>query len=166
MSNHAVALKVTPYLRIECKFWLGDDGWNGTSEHPAITVQAGSFEHAKCDMEAALGKHIEELLKKGKTNQGAGRIVPQPELQAHRFASLRFYRCRNCARLIRTRMIRDHHDDPLACQTFGGVAAHSPTPTGDQSDILRLRAATPRKSFVDKFRVAEDPLTESTVNRI
>ena len=70
MSNHAVALKVTPYLRIECKFWLGDDGWNGTSEHPAITVQAGSFEHAKCDMEAALGKHIEELLKKGRQTKG------------------------------------------------------------------------------------------------
>lgn len=66
MSNHAVALKVTPCVRIECKFWLGDDGWNGTSEHPPITVQAGSFEHAKCDMEVALGKHIEELLTGGR----------------------------------------------------------------------------------------------------
>jgi hypothetical protein len=33
---------VTPCLHIECKFWLGDDGWNGSSEHPAIIVQAVS----------------------------------------------------------------------------------------------------------------------------
>ena len=32
MPNHAVMLKITPCLRIECKFWLGDDGWNGSSE--------------------------------------------------------------------------------------------------------------------------------------
>lgn len=53
MTKHAVALAVTPCLHIECKFWLGDDGWNGSSEHPAISVQAGSFEHAKADMEFA-----------------------------------------------------------------------------------------------------------------
>ena len=70
MSNHAVALKVTPCVRIECKFWLGDDGWNGTSDHPAITVQAGTFEQVKCDMEAALGRHIEELLKCRKQANG------------------------------------------------------------------------------------------------
>jgi len=64
MANHAVSLKIIPCLRIECKFWLGDDGWNGMSEHPSITVQAGSFEHAKADMEFALGKHIESLLKR------------------------------------------------------------------------------------------------------
>jgi hypothetical protein len=63
MPNHAVALRVTPCLRIECKFWLGDDGWNGSSEHPYITVQAGSFEQVKADMEFALGKHIESLLE-------------------------------------------------------------------------------------------------------
>ena len=62
MTNHAVTLKVTPCLRIECKFWLGDDGWNGSTEHPSITVQAGSFEQVKSDMEVALGKHIEALL--------------------------------------------------------------------------------------------------------
>ena len=43
MTTHVVALRVTPCLGIECKFWLGDDGWNGSSEHPSITVQAGSF---------------------------------------------------------------------------------------------------------------------------
>ena len=62
MGNHAVTLRVTPFLRIECKFWLTDDGWNGSCEQPSITVQAGSFEHAKSEMEIALGKHIEGFL--------------------------------------------------------------------------------------------------------
>ncbi len=62
MTNHAVTLRVTPCLRIECKFWLGDDGWNGSSEQPSITVRAGSFVQAKSDMEFALGQHIEVLL--------------------------------------------------------------------------------------------------------
>ena len=57
MKTHAVALRVMPYLGIECKFWLGDDGWNGSCEQPSITVQAGSFEHAKSEMEMALGKY-------------------------------------------------------------------------------------------------------------
>jgi len=64
MGNHAVSLRVTPFLRIECKFWLTDDGWNGSCEQPAITVQAGSFEHAKSEMEIALGKYIDSLLRK------------------------------------------------------------------------------------------------------
>jgi predicted RNase H-like HicB family nuclease len=62
MRSHAVTLGVKPCLRIECKFWLGDDGWNGSSEHPPIAVRAGTFEEAKSDMEIALGKHIESLL--------------------------------------------------------------------------------------------------------
>jgi predicted RNase H-like HicB family nuclease len=53
----------SPARRIECKFWLGDDGWNGSSEHPAISVQASSFEQAKADLEFALAKHIESLLE-------------------------------------------------------------------------------------------------------
>jgi predicted RNase H-like HicB family nuclease len=64
MTTHAVALRVTPCLHIECKFWLEDDGWNGSSEYPSISVQAGSFEHAKAEMEFALGKHIESLLER------------------------------------------------------------------------------------------------------
>jgi len=44
VTHHAVALGVKPGLRVECKFWLGDDGWNGISEQPAIIVQAGTFE--------------------------------------------------------------------------------------------------------------------------
>ena len=63
MGNYAVALRVAPFLRIECKFWLTDDVWTGSCEQLSITVQAGSFEHAKSEMEIALGKHIESLLR-------------------------------------------------------------------------------------------------------
>ncbi len=63
MAIHGVALKVTPYLRIECKFWLGEDGWQGSCEQPAITVHADSFEQVKSEMEYELGKHIELLLE-------------------------------------------------------------------------------------------------------
>jgi predicted RNase H-like HicB family nuclease len=63
MGNHAVTLRVAPFLRIECKFWLTDDGWNGSCEQPPITVQAGTFEHAKSEMEIALGKYVESLLR-------------------------------------------------------------------------------------------------------
>lgn len=62
MKSYAVTLGIKPCLRIECKFWLGDDGWNGSSEEPPITVQSSSFEQAKSDMEIALGKYIESLL--------------------------------------------------------------------------------------------------------
>jgi hypothetical protein len=62
MKPYAVMLGVRPCLRIECKFWLGDDGWNGSSENPPITVQSGSFEQAKSDMEIVLGKYIESLI--------------------------------------------------------------------------------------------------------
>ena len=61
MKNHAVTLGLKPCLRVECTFWLGDDGWNGSSEHPPIAVQASSFQQAKSDMEVALGKHIEHF---------------------------------------------------------------------------------------------------------
>ena len=67
MTTHAVALRVTPSLAIECKFWLGDDGWSGISEHPSITVQAATFEHAKAEMESALGEHIRSLLETRRT---------------------------------------------------------------------------------------------------
>jgi hypothetical protein len=71
MGNHAVALRVAPFLRIECKFWLTDDGWNGSCEQPSMTVQAGSFELAKSEMEIALGKYFESLLREAqRTNRG------------------------------------------------------------------------------------------------
>lgn len=66
MTNHAVSLRVTPGLHIECKFWLEDDGWNGSSDHPPISVQASTFEQAKADMESALGKYIEKLLERSR----------------------------------------------------------------------------------------------------
>jgi predicted RNase H-like HicB family nuclease len=70
MGNHAVSLRVTPFLRIECKFWLTDDGWNGSCEQPSITVQAGSFEHAKSEMEIALGKYVESILREAQRSTG------------------------------------------------------------------------------------------------
>jgi len=66
MTARTVALRVTPCLGIECKFWLGNDGWNGSSEFPSVSVQAGSFEHAKAEMEFALGKHIESILERSR----------------------------------------------------------------------------------------------------
>lgn len=67
MRSQAVTLGVKPSLRIECKFWLVDDGWNGSSEYPSITVQSGTFEQAKSDLEMALGKHIEALLRESRS---------------------------------------------------------------------------------------------------
>lgn len=58
-----VALKVIPFLQIECRFWLTDDCWNGNAEELGISVQAGSFEQAKMDLEMALGRHIESMLR-------------------------------------------------------------------------------------------------------
>jgi hypothetical protein len=63
MPYHAVALRVTPCLSIECKFWLDDNGWNGSAEAVAVSIQADSFAQAKADMELALGKHLESLLR-------------------------------------------------------------------------------------------------------
>jgi hypothetical protein len=71
MGNKVVTLKVTPFVRIDCKFWLTDDGWNGSCEQPFITVQAGSFEHAKSEMEIALGKYVESRMREPqRTNTG------------------------------------------------------------------------------------------------
>ena len=67
MPNHAVGLEVTPCLRIECQFWLADDGWNGSCNEPFITVQADTFAQAKADMEIALGEHIKTLLNTSRT---------------------------------------------------------------------------------------------------
>jgi predicted RNase H-like HicB family nuclease len=66
MPNHAVALKVTPCLSFECKFWLDDNGWNGSVEGLPVSVQAESFGQVKADMELALGKHLESLLRQGR----------------------------------------------------------------------------------------------------
>jgi hypothetical protein len=63
MAIHGVTLKVSPCLRIECRFWLGEDGWQGSCEQPPITVHTDSFEQAKSEMECELGRHIELLLR-------------------------------------------------------------------------------------------------------
>jgi len=62
MNPHSVKLPVTPCLRLECKFWFGDDGWNATMESLGVSVNAPSFETAKHEIELALAKHIEALL--------------------------------------------------------------------------------------------------------
>jgi len=71
VNPHSVKLAVTPCLRLECKFWLADDGWNATMESLGLSVCAPSFEMAKNDMELALGKHIEALLNQ---HPGAHRV--------------------------------------------------------------------------------------------
>jgi hypothetical protein len=63
MQPHSVKLGVAPCMRIECKFWLEDDGWTAAIESLGLTVHAPSFEAAKNDMELTLGKHIESLLE-------------------------------------------------------------------------------------------------------
>ena len=63
MANHCVTLPVTPFLRIDCSFWLTDEGWNGSCAQHSITVQTSSFEQAKSQMEMALGKCLESLLR-------------------------------------------------------------------------------------------------------
>lgn len=63
---HFVMLKLHPFLPIESRFWLTDDCWNGSAEELGISVQAGSFEQAKADLELALGRHIESMLRERK----------------------------------------------------------------------------------------------------
>ncbi len=64
---HAVALKLLPYVPIECRFWLTDDCWNETADELGISVQAGSFEKAKSDLELEMGLHIDMLLQGHRT---------------------------------------------------------------------------------------------------
>jgi hypothetical protein len=70
VQPHCVELGVTPCMRLECKFWAGDDGWSATIESLGLTVHAPSFETAKHDMELALGKHIESLLRENGVARG------------------------------------------------------------------------------------------------
>jgi len=63
MAHHAVSLRVTPCFRVECQFWLDDDGWNGNAPEFQISVRAASFADAKADMELALARYIESVLR-------------------------------------------------------------------------------------------------------
>ena len=75
MPHHAVSLRVTPCLRIECQFWLDDDGWNGNADELHISVRAASFAQAKADMELALARHIEALLLRDRNAEKAGQAA-------------------------------------------------------------------------------------------
>jgi hypothetical protein len=48
------------------QIWLEDYGWNGTAEDFSITVHASSFEQAKNELESALGKYVEGLVRESK----------------------------------------------------------------------------------------------------
>jgi len=62
--NPLVVVKalVVPYIRVECKFWPDNDGWN--AEALGLMIHAPDLELAKSYMEAALGRRIEELLQR------------------------------------------------------------------------------------------------------
>jgi predicted RNase H-like HicB family nuclease len=62
MPTHSVSLGITPCIRLECKFWLEDDGWNVVCDGLGFAVHAATFEQAKSDMELALGKYLKSLL--------------------------------------------------------------------------------------------------------
>jgi hypothetical protein len=70
MSGHSVMLSIVPSFSVECKFWLQDDGWNGTAEDFSISVRASSFEQAKNELESALGKYVENVLRERKAMKG------------------------------------------------------------------------------------------------
>lgn len=57
-----VKVPVAPYIRLECKFWQDNNGWNATFEPLGLIVHAADFQTAKNYMEGAIGRHIEELL--------------------------------------------------------------------------------------------------------
>jgi len=63
MEPHRVKLGITPCLRLECTFWLEEEGWCGGLESLGITVHAPTFVAAKNDLELELGKYIGTLLK-------------------------------------------------------------------------------------------------------
>jgi hypothetical protein len=58
--------QIVYYAQHVSNSWRQDE-WNGSSERPAVSVQAGSFEQAKADMELALAKHIQALLERSGT---------------------------------------------------------------------------------------------------
>lgn len=66
-----VKVPVAPYIRVECKFWQDNNGWNATFEPLGLIVHAADFQLAKSYMEGALGRHIEELLSINKKENGA-----------------------------------------------------------------------------------------------
>jgi len=64
MRQHTVTLAVTPFAKVQCKFWLGDEVWTGSAEELGITVHGATFAQAKSDLE--LGRFVETLLYRQK----------------------------------------------------------------------------------------------------
>jgi hypothetical protein len=63
MTSQVVNLQVTASIPIECEFWSEDDGWNGLSKSPSVTVRGSSFEDAKRNMATELQTQIEAILR-------------------------------------------------------------------------------------------------------
>jgi hypothetical protein len=57
-----VEVTLAPCINIECKFWLGDEGWKATVECLSLMVDAPDFTSAKNYIEIAIGEHIEKVL--------------------------------------------------------------------------------------------------------
>jgi hypothetical protein len=66
MRQHTVTLAVTPFAKVQCKFWLADEVWTGSAEELGITVHGATFEQAKSDLELELGRVVETLLYRQK----------------------------------------------------------------------------------------------------
>jgi predicted RNase H-like HicB family nuclease len=63
MTSHAVTLRVTAPVSVECRFWPEDDGWSGAVDACGICVRGSSFEEAKQNMQSALASRIEAVLR-------------------------------------------------------------------------------------------------------
>ena len=48
---------------VSLKLFHPPEARKASCDKPSITVQAGTFEHAKSEMEIALGKYVEGLLR-------------------------------------------------------------------------------------------------------
>lgn len=61
---HAVSVRVIAPVAFECKFWIDSDGWHAVADGLDITVQGGSFEDAKRNMQSALNGYVQSLVRK------------------------------------------------------------------------------------------------------
>jgi len=61
---HAVSVRVIAPVALECKFWIDSDCWHAVADGLDISVQGGSFEDAKRNMESALNAYVQTLLRK------------------------------------------------------------------------------------------------------
>ena len=61
---HAVSVPVIAPVPFKCKFWQDSDVWHAVADGLNITVQGGSFEDAKRNMETTLNDYVQSLLRK------------------------------------------------------------------------------------------------------